>query len=125
MNIPETYNYLIRARRDLWATLETVPDTILSLPIPNSGELRCIKDLVFHTAGVEDFWIHEDILRDEPVLFRTDALKELRGGAACANFPIGALLDCWKAVEQSTIAFLNGLKQDAWGRAVALHDSPD
>ena len=75
MNIPETYNYLIRARRDLWATLESVPDAVLSLPIPNGGELRCIKDLVFHIAGVEDFWIHEDILRDEPVLHRTVALK--------------------------------------------------
>jgi hypothetical protein len=26
MNIPETYDYLARARRDLWATLEGVPD---------------------------------------------------------------------------------------------------
>jgi hypothetical protein len=26
MNIPETYDYLVRARRDLWATLEGVPD---------------------------------------------------------------------------------------------------
>jgi hypothetical protein len=26
MNIPETYDYLVRARRDLWATLAGVPD---------------------------------------------------------------------------------------------------
>jgi len=26
MNIPETYDYLARARRDLWATLEGAPD---------------------------------------------------------------------------------------------------
>jgi hypothetical protein len=33
MNIPETYDYLVRARRDLWATLESVPDEILSRPL--------------------------------------------------------------------------------------------
>ena len=26
MNIPETYDYLVRASRDLWATLERAPD---------------------------------------------------------------------------------------------------
>ncbi len=30
MSIPETYDYLVRARRDLWATLEGVPDEALS-----------------------------------------------------------------------------------------------
>jgi hypothetical protein len=28
MNIPETYDYLVRARRDLWGTLEGVPDEV-------------------------------------------------------------------------------------------------
>lgn len=125
MDIPEIYNYLVRARRDLWTTLENTPDEMLSLPMVNGKDLRCIKDLVFHVAGVEDFWIHEDILCDEPVLNSTDALKDVLNGAVCASFPIGTLLDYWKAVERSTIKFLDDLKGQGLQRAVALHDSPD
>jgi|SRR6185312_5713614 len=125
MDIPDTYNYLIRARRDLWTALEGVSDAMLSMPIPNGEQLRCIKDIVFHIAGVEDFWIHEDILLDEPVLHRTAALQELRAGAAAASFPITTLVDYWHAVEQSTVAFLSELKEQGLGRAVTLHDSPD
>ena len=125
MNIPETYNYLVRARRDLWTALESAPDAMLSLPMLPGGELRCIKDLVFHIAGVEDFWIHEDILCDDPVLDTTVALQGLRNGAVSANFPIETLVDYWKAVEDSTLAFLGGLKEQGLGRAVALHDSPE
>src|SRR5258707_11967189 len=33
MNIPETYDYLVRARRDLWARLESVRDEVLSRPL--------------------------------------------------------------------------------------------
>ena len=68
MNIPETYDYLVRARRDLWATLEGVPDEVLSRPLLDGSRLHCIEDLVFHIPAVEDFWIHEDILRQQPVL---------------------------------------------------------
>ena len=125
MDIPETYNYLIRARRDLWTTLESAPDAMLSLPMLNGREVRCIKDLVFHIAGVEDFWIHEDILRDEPVLYTTAALQGLRSGGVCAHFPITTLVDYWNAVEQSTLAFLGELKGQGLQRAVALHDAPD
>jgi uncharacterized damage-inducible protein DinB len=125
MNIAETYNYLIRARRDLWATLEKLPDEMLSLPMVSSKDLRCIKDLVFHIAGVEDFWIHEDVLCDEPVLQTTDALKGIQSGTPPASFSIGVLLDYWRAVEKSTVAFLDDLKGQGLQRAVALHDSPD
>ncbi len=37
MNIPETYDYLVRARRDLWATLQGVPDEVLSLQNPGEN----------------------------------------------------------------------------------------
>jgi hypothetical protein len=37
MNIPETYHYLVRARRDLWATLQGVPDEVLSLQNPGEN----------------------------------------------------------------------------------------
>jgi len=68
LNIPETYDYLVRARRDLWATLEGVPNEVLSRPLLDGARLHCIKDLLFHVASVEDFWIHEDIRREQPVL---------------------------------------------------------
>jgi uncharacterized damage-inducible protein DinB len=33
MNISEIYDYLIRTRKDLWATLEQAPDEFLSRPL--------------------------------------------------------------------------------------------
>jgi hypothetical protein len=47
----------------LWATLESVPDEVLSRPLLDGARLDCIKGLVFHVAAVEDFWIHDDLLR--------------------------------------------------------------
>ena len=68
MDIPETYDYLVHARRDLWATLETVPDEVLSRPMLDGERFHCIKDLVFHIADVEDVWLHSVILGDhQPV----------------------------------------------------------
>ena len=79
MNIPETCDYLLRARRDLWATLESVPDEVLSRPLLDGKRMHCIKDLVFHVAVVEDCWLHEDILREQPVLDTIPALKDTQG----------------------------------------------
>ena len=80
MNIPETYDYLMRARRDLWAALETVPDELLSRPLAGDDWFSCLKDLVFHMATVEDGWIHGDILREEPVLTNYPALRDAEEG---------------------------------------------
>lgn len=124
MNIPETYNYLVRARRDLWAALESVPDEVLSRPLLGGSELHCIKDLVFHIAGVEDFWIHEDILRQRPVLKANPALQDTQGGPAYAGFPLQTLLDYWKSVEQSTLTYLAALTDDELKRIVIVHDAP-
>lgn len=67
MNPPETYDYPVRARRDLRSALEGVPDEVLSRPLLNGWRLHCIKDLVAHEPTVEDFWRHEDILHQPPV----------------------------------------------------------
>lgn len=57
----------MRAGRDLWAFLETPPDETLSKPVLPGKRFHCIKDIVLHIAIVEDSWLLEDILRDQPV----------------------------------------------------------
>jgi uncharacterized damage-inducible protein DinB len=124
MNIPETYDYLVRARRDLWATLEGVPDEILSRPLLDGAKLHCIKDLVFHIASVEDFWIREEILREQPLRQTIPALKDTPGGPVFAGFVLETLLDYWRVVEQGTLTYLPTLKDDELKRIVTVHDRP-
>ena len=124
MNIPETYDYLVRARRDLWATLEGVPDEVLSRPLLDGAKLHCIKDLLFHIASVEDFWIREEILREQPVRKTIPALKETQGGPVFAGFALKTLLDYWRLVEQTTLAYLPTLDDAELKRVVSVHDRP-
>ena len=124
MNIPETYDYLVRSRRDLWATLEGVPDEVLSRPLLDGAKLHCIKDLVFHIASVEDFWIHEEILRKQPARQTIPALKNTQGGPIFAGFGLETLLDYWRIVEQSTLTYLPTLTDDELKRTVTVHDRP-
>ena len=124
MNIPETYNYLSRARRDWWAALESARDEVLSRPLLGGSEFHCIKDLVFHVAAVQDGWVHEDILREQPVLQTTPALQDTQGGPVHAGVAIGTLLDYWKAVEQRTLTYIATLTDDELRRIVVPHDAP-
>jgi uncharacterized damage-inducible protein DinB len=124
MNIPETYDYLVRARRDLWTTLQDVPDEVLSRPLLDGAKLHCIKDLVFHVASVEDFWIHEEILREQPLRQTIPALKDTEGGPIFAGFAIATLLDYWRVVEQNTLRYLATLTDDELKRIVTVHDRP-
>jgi uncharacterized damage-inducible protein DinB len=126
MNIPETYDYLVRARRDLWASLEGVSDEVLSRPLLDGARLHCIKDLVFHVAVVEDCWLHEDILRRQPVWKTITAFKGAdRWGPVYAGFALQTLLDYWRLVEQSTLAYLATLTDDELKRVVIVHDAPE
>jgi uncharacterized damage-inducible protein DinB len=126
MNIPEVYDYLVRARRDLWSKLECVPDDVLSRPLLNGSLLHCIKDLIFHVAVVEDCWVHEDILRDQPVQKTVPPWKDTpRWKPVYAGFPLAALLDYWRAVERSTFAYLATLTDGELQRIVIVHDAPD
>jgi len=124
MNIPETYDYLVRARRDLWATLEAMADEVLSRPLLDGEKFHCIKDLVNHIPGVEDGWIHEDILRDQPVRNSIPALKDIGEVPVYAGFALKTLLDYWRAVEQSTLRYLATLTDDELKRVVTVHDRP-
>ena len=125
MNIPETYDYLIRARRDLWATLESVPDEVLSRPLLDGSRFHCIKDLVMHIPDVEDGWIHGDILREEMVQKKVPALWDTQGGPVYAGVSLETLLDYWRLVEQSTLTYLPMLTDDGLKRVVVLQDSPE
>ncbi|ULH16020.1 DinB family protein [Deinococcus sp. KNUC1210] len=122
MKIPEIYDYLMRARRDLWATLESVPDDVLARPVLNGQRFHCIKDLVFHIAGTEDGWLHYTILEDAPVQQTFAGVKDIPDGPFCEAVPLGTLLDYWRAVEQSTLTYLSKLTDDDLKRLV--HDSP-
>jgi len=126
MNIPETYDYLVRARRDLCATLERAPDELLSRPLLDGERLHCIKDLVFHTAVVEDCWLHEDILRQPPVLDTVPALRDCAPwNPVFAAFPLKTLTDYWRLVEQSTLKYLAELTDAELKRIVIVHDAPE
>ena len=124
MNIAESYDYLVRARRDLWAMLERVPDEVLSRPLLNGAKLHCIKDLVFHIASVEDFWMHEEILREQPMWKTTPGFENTQGGPVFAGFALETLVDYWRMVEQRTLAYLATLTDDELKRVVSVHDRP-
>jgi uncharacterized damage-inducible protein DinB len=125
MNVPDTYEYLVRSRRDLWATLAGSPDEVLSRPLLDGAVLHCIKDLVFHVAAVEDGWLHEDILREKPVW---ETIPELQGTPrwkpVYAGFALETLLNYWRAVEQGTLTYVARLTEDELKRVVTVRDDP-
>src|SRR5947207_15923141 len=86
MNIRETYDYPVRARRNLWTAPERVPDEVLSRKLLDGDRFHCIKDLVFHVVATEDFWIREEILRAQPVRQTIPALKDTQGGAVFSGY---------------------------------------
>ena len=124
MNISESYKYLVRARRDLWASLEAVPDEVLSRQLLDGNKFHCIKNLVFHVAATEDSWIREEILREQPVRKTIPALKDTQGGPAFADFSLKILLDYWRLLEKSTLVYLLTLTDGELKRIVTVHDRP-
>jgi uncharacterized damage-inducible protein DinB len=124
MNIPEAYDYLVHARRDLWATLQSVPDGVLSRQLLNGVKFHCIKDLLFHIAATEDFWLQEEILREQPVRQTLPAFKDTQGGPIFAPVPLETLLDYWRLIEQRTLEYLPALTKEELKRIVSVHDRP-
>ena len=122
MTIHDTYDYLVRARRDLWSRLEELPEELLSRPLLNGKRFHCIKDLVFHIPDVEDGWINGDIRRDQMV---QNALPILRdGGPSFADVELSTLLQYWRMVEQSTLAYLATVTDDTLKQPVEVEDWP-
>ena len=125
MNIRETYDYLVRTRRDLWGTLETVPDEILSRALLSGSRFHCIKDLLFHIADVEDGWINGDIRNNQMVQNAIPVLRNSEGGPAYADFALETLRDYWRLVEQNTLAYLAALNDEDLTRVVHVEDWPE
>ena len=122
MNIPEMYDYLVRTRRDLWTALEGVPDEVLNAALLKGESFHSIKDLAFHIPSTEDGWLHWTILQDEPVKRTMPALKDIGNGPLKTEFTLETLLEYWRAVEKSTVAYLEGLTPTELNRIV--EDSP-
>ena len=123
MNIPEMYDYLVRTRRDLWTALESVSDEALNAPLLKGDSFHSIKDLAFHIPSTESGWLNYTIMQDEPVEHTMPALKEIGNGPLETEFPLETLLNYWRAVEQSTLAFLEKLTPEELNRIV--EDSPE
>ena len=121
MNVSETYDYLVTTRRQLWDVLREMPDELLSRPLAGEDGFPCIKDLVFHTATVEDGWLNIDIFQRDPVLENFPTLLDADTGAAC-GFKLEALLEYWKAVEKTTHEALAELTDSALAGVVRPED---
>ena len=119
------YDYLMRARRELWTALGTVPDELLSRALLTGDRFHCIKDLLFDVPAVEDGWLHEDILRVDPIWATHAGVKDTDGGPSISTVPLATLLDYWATVERSTLSYLATLPDAELSRVVTLHDSPD
>jgi uncharacterized damage-inducible protein DinB len=109
MTVTDYYDYLVRARHDLWAFLETMSDDALAKKVLPGPRFECIKDLISHIMAVEDSWIHEDILRDQPVWETVPELENAQDGAFYSAMLLEMLLKYWRAVEASTLKFLEAL----------------
>ena len=118
MTIASYYGYLVRARRDLWAFLETIPDAELSKSVLSGSRFHCIKDLLLHIPVVEDSWIHEDILRDQPVWETALPIENPQDGPYYAGTPLEIILEYWRTVEISTLKFLESLNPSELERLV-------
>ncbi len=120
MNIQTYYSYLTRARRDLWTFLESLPDEVLSTSVLPGERFHCVKDLVLHIAAVEDSWLHEDILRDQPIWEITPGVEGAKDGPFFAQMRLEVLIAYWRAVEQSTLAYLERLTPEELERRVTV-----
>lgn len=122
MDIPSFYSYLVRARRDLWAALEAAPDEVLAKAAIPGGRFHSIKDLLVHITAVEDSWVYEDILQDQPVWETIPAVAEAQDGPHYAAMPLSDILSYWRAVEANTRTYLSKLTPSELACRVTLHD---
>ncbi|HTA85512.1 MAG TPA: hypothetical protein VK729_04530 [Silvibacterium sp.] len=97
----------------------------LSRPLLDGSRFHCIKDIVMHIPDVENGWTRGDILRDRMVRKDFPVLMNPEGGPVYAEFPLEMLPDYWRAVEQSTLAYVATLKDDELKRLVSMLNRPE
>ena len=124
MNIPEIYDYLVRTRRDLWTTLEGVPNEVLTAPLLKGERFHSIMDLAFHIPDTEDGWLHWTILEDQPVRHTIPAIKDIPNGPLDTGFRLETLLDYWRRVEGSTLVYLATLTNAELNRVIIDEGQP-
>ncbi len=122
MEIPVFYDYLMRARRDLWAFLTTVPDEVLSKSVIPGERFHSIKDLVLHVPVIEDSWVHEDILRDTPVWESLDGFPDVMERPYHDDKSLAWMLAYWRDVEASSLEYFKELDPAELARAVLMDD---
>lgn len=120
MNISTFYDYLVQARRPLWAALETLPDDSLAKDVLPGDRFHSAKDLIAHIPAVEDSWLHEDILGDTPVWSDFAFFAGKTEGASYAAVALSELLEYWQAVETSTLGYLANLNDADLKRDVTV-----
>jgi uncharacterized damage-inducible protein DinB len=118
MTITDYYDYLVRARRDLWAFLETMPDDALSKSVIPGERFHSIKDLVLHIPVVEDSWVHEDILRDTPTWESLAGFPDVMEVQYHDDKSLAWMLAYWKHVEASSLAYVAKLEASELTRLV-------
>lgn len=89
----------------------------------DGSRFRCIKDLIFHIAEVEDGWTNGDLRGRDMIQNQITPLRD--GGPDFSQFPLVQLLDYWRQVEQSTLAYLATLTEAGLREAVRVEDWPD
>jgi uncharacterized damage-inducible protein DinB len=104
------YDYLVRSRRDLFTFLGSMPDEAISRDVIPGERFHSIKDLVIHIPIIEDSWLHEDILKDQPVWETSSGFPQDFEKAYHPNDSLEWMLEYWLAVEKSTLAYLEKLE---------------
>jgi uncharacterized damage-inducible protein DinB len=119
LDIHAFYDYLMQARRDLWAFLETVPDDVLSKSVIPGERFHSIKDLVLHIPVVEDSWVHEDILRNAPLWESLAGFPDVMEVRYHDDKSLAWMLAYWRDVEASSLEYLAKLEPAELARLVA------
>jgi uncharacterized damage-inducible protein DinB len=114
------YDYLVRARRDLFAFLRSLPDGAISKDVIPGERFHSIKDLVIHIPIIEDSWLHEDILKDQPVWENTSGFPQNFEKAYHPTDSLEWMLEYWLAVENSTLAYLGKLEPEILKAEIAM-----
>jgi uncharacterized damage-inducible protein DinB len=106
------YDYLVRSRRDLFTFLRSLPDETISRDVIPGKRFHSIKDLVIHIPIIEDSWLHEDILKDQPVWEKTSGFPQNFEQEYHAHQSLEWMLEYWLSVQNSTLAYLEKLEPE-------------